>query len=141
MQQTDHAVGRENGGRQNSNGEAVSVYEWAADTARNNPMLVVGGTVAIGAIAVLALSRRERPQSNVQMLERRLRRQLVSAEKALKQSVKDIRRSDFGNGLSELPGAVVSRLGSLDTSQLEALAHSARRMLDHVAARVSGAVR
>jgi len=121
--------------------DAVSVYEWAADTARNNPMLVVGGAVAIGAIAALALSSRREPKSNVQLLERRLRRQLVSAENALKQSVKDIRRSDIASGLSEIPGALASRIGSLDTSQLEGLAHSARRMLDHVAARVSSAVR
>jgi hypothetical protein len=141
VQQRDEGRGQQDVGHDKSNGEAVSVYEWAADTARNNPMLVVGGAVAIGAIAVLALSRREPPQSNVQLLERRLRRQLVSAEKALKQSVKDIRRSDFGSGLGEFSGAVASRLGSLDTSQLEALAHSARRMLDHVAARVSSAVR
>lgn len=141
MQQSEHAESQ-NGANGKSDGEAVSVYEWAATTARNNPMLVVGGAVAIGAIAALALSsRRETPQSNVRQLERSLRRQLVSAEKALKQSVKDIRRSDFGSGLSELPGAVASRLGNLDSSQLEALAHSARRMMDHVASRVSGIVR
>jgi hypothetical protein len=142
VQNTDRAVESRIVAGDHRNGEAASVYEWATETARHNPMLVIGGAVAIGAIAALALSsRREPPQSNVRQLESHLRRQLVSAEKALKKSVRDIRRSDVGTGLSELPEVVASRLGSMDTSQLEALAHSARRMLDNVAARVSGAVR
>ena len=148
MQQTDHAASRNgtsndapHGSGQQSNGEAVSVYEWVADTARNNPVLVVGGAAAIGAIAVLALTRRAPPPSNVKLLERSLRRQLASAEETLKRSVKDLRRADIGAGLSELPGAVASHLGNLDTSQLEALAHRARRMIDQVSQRISAAVR
>lgn len=144
MQQTDQADRRSvtddrNGDREN--GEAVSVYEWVADTARNNPVLVVGGAAALGAIAVIALSRRQPPPSNARLLERRLRRQLASAEKTLKQSVRDMRRSDFAEGLSELPGAVASRLGSLDAGQLEELAHRARGMLEQLASRISGAAR
>ncbi len=140
MEQRDHAVSRDGNGQQ-ANGEAVSVYEWVADTARNNPVLVVGGAAAIGALAVLALSRRAPPPSNVKLLERSVRRQMASAERALKQSVRDMRRSEIGAGLSELPGAVASRLGSMDTAHLEALADRARRIIDQVSARISAAVR
>ena len=65
-----------------------SAYDWVRDTARNNPVLVVGGAVAVGALVVMAVtSRKSAPPSGVRAFERRIRRDIASAEKALRKSV------------------------------------------------------
>ena len=122
-----------------SNGaEAQSVYTLVSDAARNNPVLVIGGAAAIGAIVVLALAKRETPPSGVRALERRLRRQVTSAEKALRQSVNASRVAD---GLTEIPAAVASRLSTWDMSRIEALKDRAAQIVEQIASRVSSAVR
>jgi hypothetical protein len=115
-----------------------SAYDWVADTARNNPVLVVGGAVAIGALAVMAVTSRKAPQSRVRSIERQIRRDLASAEKALRRSVNN---SGMMSGLAELPSAVASHLGTWDTDRLEALKDRASQFASDVAARASAALR
>ena len=116
-----------------------SAYDWVTDTARNNPVLVVGGAVVVGALVVMAVtSRKSAPPSGVRAFERRIRRDIASAEKALRKSVDS---SGFMSGLAEIPTAVASRLGTWDTTQLEALKDRATELAGQIAARASAVMR
>lgn len=128
------------GGNGAGNGMSVqSAYDWVADTARTNPVLVVGGAVAVGALVVMAVtSRKTAPPSRVRAFERRIRRDIESAEKALRKSVD---RSGLMSGLADLPSAVASRLGTWDTAQLEALKDRASHLAGQLAERASAVMR
>jgi hypothetical protein len=115
-----------------------SAYDWVADTARNNPVLVVGGAVAVGALVVMAVTSRKAPQSRVRTFEKQIRRDLASAEKALRRSVNN---SGVMSGLAELPSAVASRFSTWDADRLEALKDRASQFAGEVAARASAALR
>ena len=116
-----------------------SACDWVTTTARDNPVLVVGGAVAVGALVAMAVaSRKSTPPSRVRSFERRIRRDIASAEKALRKSVDN---SGFASGLAELPTAVASRLGTWDTAQLEALGDRASQFARQIAARASAAMR
>ncbi|HWV80714.1 MAG TPA: hypothetical protein VNZ50_04750 [Hyphomicrobiaceae bacterium] len=97
--------------------EIRSAYDWVSDTARENPALVVGGAVAVGAIAALVLLNRK-PQSRARALERRIGRELSSMEKALKRN-RPI--SSMADHLADASAAVSSRLGSWNMDALEGL--------------------
>jgi hypothetical protein len=135
QQQASHASS-------NGAGDSLSVqsaYDWVTDTARNNPVLVVGGAVAVGALVAMAVTaRKASPPSRVRSFERRIRRDIASAEKALRKSVDN---SGFVAGLAEIPSAMASRIGSWDTAQLEALMSRASQLAGQVAARANEAVR
>jgi hypothetical protein len=97
-----------------------SSYEWVANTARSNPVLVVGGAIAVGALLVIIVSsQRSTPPARVRAFERRVRRDIASAEKALRKSYD--KSGGVLSGLAELSSAVASRFGTWDTAQLEAL--------------------
>jgi hypothetical protein len=135
-----HQAGRSNGSG-NGTDTSLSVqsaYDWVADTARNNPVLVVGGAVAVGALVVMAVTaRKSSPPSAVRSFERRIRRDLASAEKALRR----VDTSGFVSGLSELPSAVASRIGSWDTAQLQALSDRASQVAGQLASRAAEVMR
>ncbi len=126
----------------NGAGDGMSVqsaYDWVTDTARTNPVLVVGGAVAVGALVVMAVtSRKATPPSRVRSFERRIRRDIASAEKALRKSVDN---SGFVSGLAELPTAVASRIGTWDTTQLQALTDRASQVAGQIAARAAEVMR
>lgn len=122
-------------GKSNGNDLSVqSAYDWVTDTARNNPILVVGGAVAVGVMVAMAVASRKAPQSRVRALEKKLRRDLVSAEKALRRSVGS---SGFMSSLAEIAPAVASRLGTWDTTQFDALKDRASKLAGEMAARAS----
>lgn len=136
-----HSAGMPNGaGDGPGTGLSVqSAYDWVTDTARNNPVLAVGGAVAVGALVAMAVtSRKSTPPSRVRSFERRIRRDIASAEKALRKSVDN---SGLMSGLAEIPTAVASRLGTWDTAQLEALMERASHLAGQVAARASAVMR
>lgn len=130
------------GVQSNGASEGLSVQsacDWVSDTARSNPVLVVGGAVAVGALVVMAVtSRKTTPPSRVRSFERRIRRDIASAEKALRKSVDN---SGFVSGLAELPTAVASRIGSWDTAQLEAVRDRASQVAGQIAARAAEVMR
>lgn len=97
--------------------EVRSAYDWVSDTARENPALVVGGAVAVGAIAALVLLNRK-PQSRARTLERRIGRELNSMERALRRN-RPI--SGMADHLADASAAVSSRLGSWNMDTLESL--------------------
>lgn len=97
--------------------EVRSTYDWVSDTARENPALVVGGAVAVGAIAALVLLSRK-PQSRARTLERRIGRELSSMERALRRN-RPI--SGMADHLADASSAVSSRLGSWNMDALEGL--------------------
>jgi hypothetical protein len=134
-----HGVGNGSGNGQGDGMSVQSAYDWVADTARTNPVLVVGGAVAVGALVVMAVtSRKTPPPSRVRAFERRIRRDIASAEKALRESVD---KSGFVSGLAELPTAVASRLGTWDAAHLEALKDRASQLAGQLAARASAVMR
>jgi hypothetical protein len=126
----------------NGAGDGLSVqsaYDWVTETARNNPVLVVGGAVAVGALVVMAVTaRKSTPPSRVRAFERRIRRDIASAEKALRKSVDN---SGLVSGLAELPTAVASRLGTWDAAQLAALKDRASQLAGQIAAHASAVMR
>ena len=126
-------------GNGSGNGMSVqSAYDWVTDTARNNPVIVVGGAVAVGALVVMAITSRKAPQSRVRAFERQIRRDLASAEKSLRRSVGN---SGVMSGLADFPSAVASRFSTWDTAQLEALKDRASQFAGDMAARASAALR
>lgn len=120
-----------------ANGEAQSVYDWVADTARNNPVLVVGGAVAVGALVAMMVASRRTPPSRARAIERRIRRDLAAAEQALRR----VDTSGVTSSLMEIPSAVAARIGSLDTAQLDALRERASHLAGQIAARASELMR
>ena len=126
----------------NGRGDSFSVqsaYDWVANTARSNPVLVVGGAIAVGALVVMVVSsRRSTPPSHVRVFERRIRRDIASAEKALRKSVHG---SGLLSRLSELPSAIASQLGTWDTAQLEALKDRAGQLAGLLTERASSFMR
>ena len=128
--------------RMNGEGNSFSVqsaYVWVANTARSNPILVVGGAIAVGALMVMVVSSRSStPPAPVRAFERRIRRDIASAEKAMRKS---FHSSGFWSGLAELPSAAASRLGTWDSAQLEALKDQAGRFAGLVAERASSFMR
>jgi hypothetical protein len=101
--------------------EIKSAYDWVSDTARDNPALVVGGAVAVGALAALVLLSRK-PQSRARALERRIGRELGSMERALR---KNRPISGMADHLADASAAVSSRLGSWNMDALEGLVRRA----------------
>jgi hypothetical protein len=97
--------------------EIGSVYDWVSDTARENPALVVGGAVAVGALAAIVLLNR-RPQSRARTLEKRIGRELRSMERALS-SRRPI--STMSDQLADASGALASGLKSWDMEALRGL--------------------
>jgi hypothetical protein len=135
-----HSAGTSNGSGDGP-GAGLSVqsaYDWVTDTARKNPVLVVGGAVAVGALVVMAVTARKAPQSRVRAFERQLRRDLVSAEKSLRRSVAS---SGVLSGLADIPSAMASRVSTWDTAQLDALKDRASQIAGDMAARASAAIR
>ena len=101
--------------------EIRSAYDWVSDTARENPALVVGGAVAVGALAALVLLNRK-PQSRARVLEKRIGRELSSMERALRRN-RPI--SGMADHLADASTAVSSRLGSWNMDALEGLVRRA----------------
>jgi hypothetical protein len=97
--------------------EDASIYDWVSDTARDNPALVVGGAVAVGALAAMVLINR-RPQSRARAIEKRLGRELHAMEKALR-SRRPI--STMSDHLADASGALASNLRSWDMDALRGL--------------------
>jgi len=134
-------AGQSSQGAANGSGNGATVqsaYDWVADTARNNPVIVVGGAVAVGALVVMAITSRKAPQSRVRSFERQIRRDLASAEKALRRSVNN---SGVMSGLAEFPSAVASRFSTWDADRIEALKDRASQFAGEMAARASAALR
>lgn len=111
--------------------EIRSAYEWVSDTARDNPALVVGGAVAVGALAALVLLNRK-PQSRARALERRIGRELNSMEKALRRN-RPI--SSMTDHLADASAAVSSRLGSWNMDALDDLVRRASDLTAQLARR------
>jgi hypothetical protein len=135
-----HLPGESNGSGANS-GASLSVqsaYDWVTETAQKNPVLVVGGAVAVGALVVMAVTARKAPQSRVRAFEKQLRRDLVSAEKSLRRSVAS---SGVMSGLADIPSAMASRFSTWDTAQLDALKDRASQFAGEMAARAAAVVR
>lgn len=135
-----HRAGTSNGSGDGS-GAGLSVqgaYDWVTETAQKNPVLVVGGAVAVGALVVMAVTSRKAPQSRVRAFEKQLRRDLASAERTLRRSVAG---SGVMSGLADLPSAMASRLSTWDTAQLDALKDRASQFAGEMAARASAAMR
>ncbi len=101
--------------------EIRSAYDWVSDTARENPALVVGGAVAVGALAALVLLSRK-PQSRARVLEKRIGRELSSMERTLRRH-RPI--SGMADHLADASAAVSSRLGSWNMDALEGLVRRA----------------
>jgi len=100
-----------------SNGASdQSAFEWVANTARENPALVVGAAVAVGALAAMALANRGSSTSRVRTIERRLGRELASMERALRRNRPLSRMTDQ---LADASAAVTSRLGSWNMDAVE----------------------
>lgn len=100
-----------------SNGASdQSALDWVTDTARNNPVIVVGAAVAVGALAALALSNRGASTSRARTIENRLGRELASMERALRRNRPLSRMSDQ---LADASAAVTSRLGSWNMDAVE----------------------
>lgn len=97
--------------------EVGSVYDWVSDTARENPALVVGGAVAVGALAAMVLISR-RPQSRARAIEKRIGRELHAMEKAIR-SRRPI--SSMSDHLADASGALASGLRSWDMDALRGL--------------------
>lgn len=112
-QSPEHATGSSIPGAS----EVRSAYDWVSDTARENPALVVGGAVAVGAIAALVLLNRT-PQSRARTIERRIGRELHSMERALRRN-RPI--SGMADHLADASAAMSSRLGSWNMDALEGL--------------------
>jgi hypothetical protein len=93
-----------------------SAFDWVADTARNNPALVVGAAVAVGALAAMALANRNSSTSRVRTIEKRLGRELASMERALRRNRPLSRMTDQ---LADTSAAVASRLGSWNMDAVE----------------------
>ncbi len=116
-----------------SNGtSAQSAYDWVAETARNNPTLVVGAAVAIGALAAIALSNRSSSTSHVRTIEKRLGRELASMERALRKNRPLSRMTDQ---LADTSAAVASRLGSWNTDAIEGFIRRAGEITSELARR------
>ena len=130
-------------GPSNGQGNSFSVqsaYDWVANTARSNPVLVVGGALAVGALMVMVVSsRKSNPPTPVRAFERRIRRDIASAEKALRKSYD--KSGGFLSGLAELPSVVASRLGTWDPAQLEALKDRAGQVARLLTERASSFMR
>lgn len=109
-----------------------SAFDWVADTARNNPALVVGAAVAVGALAAIALSRRGASETRARSLERRLGRELASMERALRRNRPLSRMSDR---LADTSAAVASRLGSWNTEAIEGFIRRAAEISSELARR------
>lgn len=101
--------------------EITSAYDWVSNTARENPTLVVGGAVAVGAIAALVLLNRK-PQSRARALERRIGRELSSMEKSLRKS-RPI--SSMADQLADASASLASRFGSWNMGTLDGLVRRA----------------
>jgi hypothetical protein len=97
--------------------EVRSAYDWVSDTARENPALVVGGAVAVGALAAIVLLSRK-PQSRARTLERRIGRELSSMERALRRN-RPI--SSMADHLADASAAASSRLGTWNMDAVEGL--------------------
>ena len=97
--------------------EVRSAIDWVNETARENPTLVVGGAVAIGALAALVLMNRK-PQSRARTVEKRIGRELASMERALRRNRPISSMSDH---LADTSEALVSRLGSWNVGALDGL--------------------
>ncbi len=120
---TDHA----------SNGtSAQSAYDWVADTARNNPALVVGAAVAVGALAAIAIANRNTSTSHVRTIEKRLGRELASMERALRKNRPLSRMTDQ---LADASSAVASRLGSWNMDAVEGFIRRAGEITSELARR------
>lgn len=109
-----------------------SAFDWVADTARENPALVVGAAVAVGAIAAIALTSRRAPETRVRTFEKRLGRELASMERALKRNRPLSRISDQ---IADTSAAVTSRLGSWNMDALEGLVKRAADVSTQLARR------
>jgi len=111
--------------------EIRSAYDWVSDTARENPALVVGGAVAVGALAALVLLSRK-PQSRARTLERRIGRELNSMERALRRN-RPI--SGMADHLADASAAVSSRLGSWNMDAFDNLVRRASDITAQLARR------
>ena len=101
--------------------EIRSAFDWVNETARENPTLVVGGAVAIGALTALVLMNRK-PQSRARTVEKRIGRELASMERALRRN-RPI--STMTEHLADTSEALASRLGSWNVGALDSLVRRA----------------
>jgi hypothetical protein len=113
-------------------GGAQSAYDWVAETARNNPALVVGAAVAVGALAAIALSNRGSSTSRVRTIEKRLGSELASMERALRKNRPLSRMSDH---LADTSAALASRMGSWNTDAIEGFIRRAGEITSELARR------
>src|SRR5690606_15675610 len=93
--------------------------------------LVVGGAVAVGALAALVLLSRK-PQSRARTLERRIGRELNSMERALRRN-RPI--SGMADHLADASAAVSSRLGSWNVDAFDNLIRRASDITAQLARR------
>lgn len=111
--------------------EVRSAFDWVNETARENPTLVVGGAVAIGALAALLLMNRK-PQSRARTVEKRIGRELASMERALRRNRPISAMSDH---LADASESLVSRLGSWNIGALDGLVKRAADVSTQLARR------
>jgi len=111
--------------------EVRSVYGWVSDAAQDNPALVVGGAVAVGALVALVLMNR-RPQSRARAVEKRIGRELLSMEKMLRSS-KPI--STLTDRLADASGAVAAGVSSWGAEPLNELLRRATELSSQFARR------
>ncbi len=110
---------------------AASIYEWVSDTAKNNPALVVGGALAMGAAVAMVLANR-RPVSRARAVEKRISRDLRSIEKALSRQRPISAASDR---LADVSASIASTLGTLDKGTLRAVVDRAGEFSSQVSRR------
>jgi hypothetical protein len=110
---------------------AASIYEWVSDTAKNNPVLVVGGALAMGAAVAMVLGNRK-PVSRARAVEKRISRDLRSIEKALSRQRPISAASDR---LADVSASIASTLGTLDKGTLRAVVDRAGEFSSQVSRR------
>jgi len=94
-----------------------SIYDWVSDTARENPALVVGGALTVGAIAAMVLLSRK-PESRARAVERRISRELRSMEKMIRRQ-RPV--STISDRLADASASLASSFSAMDTDALRGL--------------------
>jgi hypothetical protein len=111
--------------------EARSIYEWVSDTAKANPALVVGGALAIGAVAAMVLVGRG-PQSRARAVEKRIGRELRSLDRAIRRQRPISAASDR---LADASASIASTLSAMDRGVLREVVNRASEFSSQVSRR------
>lgn len=108
-----------------------SIYDWVSDTARENPALVVGGALTVGAIAAMVLLSRK-PESRARAVERRISRELRSMEKMIRRQ-RPV--STISDRLADASASLASSFSAMDTDALRGLVRRAGEISSQVSRR------